>query len=345
MALQNFLKNKKLPGNILELVVLKEIDKYSYVVGDSSGLTLLSVSSNPSHAKEIKIGATLKLLKPIVIDNKTLETNKNFKPLKSKKDIILTPSVEDLAKFETMTNDIKVDSKLKTFKSVKENHSQTNISSLTVMITNVSRIIETKTGSYQISGMMDVEGQKASINLYEKNIDKLEVGSIYTLTKIKKTIIRKDGKHEMRLATTKFTTISEAIEDNKLQFGNISLGESQMEGKILGFSEINIYNSCDKHWSKLDDEDICPKCEGPAMKIKVDFHTELYIQDSTSDEMKSFLIFKRQIIKMINETDEKDLIEKRLADLEGLDCTIEYDEPENEETSIIPKRLKLDETG
>ena len=36
-----------------------------------------------------------------------------------------------------------------------------------------------------------------------------------------------------------------------------------------------------------------------------------------------------------------DSLEQKLAALEGFECLIEYDEPDNETSQIIPKRLQL----
>ena len=246
-----------------------------------------------------------------------------------------------MTKVESKVEEIKVEMKLKTFQSIRANQSQTNLPSLAAMVTNLSRVIETKSGRYQIAGLVDIEGQKLSINLYDSNIGKIGFGNIYTFSKLKKSMIRKEDGHELRLATTKFTKLIEAAEDDKTQFENVSLGQSQMDGIVIGFSEINSYNSCDKHWNKLDDDNICPKCEGPASKIKVDFHAELYIQDINNEDMKSFLIFKRQL-KMITSIENEEALAHDLTQLEGVQCRIEYDEPENEESPIIPKRMRLE---
>ena len=90
MVLLNFLETSDLPGNILELSVIKKIDIYRFIVGDNSALAELNLSANPLHAKDIKVGTTIKLLKPTKLDGKTLQTNKNFKPLKSQNNIEIT---------------------------------------------------------------------------------------------------------------------------------------------------------------------------------------------------------------------------------------------------------------
>ena len=56
MALKHFLDTGNLPGNILELSVVKKIDTYRFLVDDHSGLAELNLTENPFHAKVINIG-------------------------------------------------------------------------------------------------------------------------------------------------------------------------------------------------------------------------------------------------------------------------------------------------
>ena len=86
MALRDILKSEK-PSNILEVLIIKRINALNFIVGDSSSIALLNLKENPQHEKYLKIGKTMNLLKPIVIDRETLQTNKNFKPFTSKNTI------------------------------------------------------------------------------------------------------------------------------------------------------------------------------------------------------------------------------------------------------------------
>ena len=349
MALKHFLDTGELPGNILELAVIKKINLYSFVVGDHSCLAELNLADNPIHAKIIDTGTTIKLIKPFSEDGKIIQAHKNFKPLKSKTNIIISPSAEELAQFESIEednskiNNIKVQNNLTTFNFVKEFDTQVNLPTLTVMVIKITRILQSKFGKYQIADLMDIEGNKASINLYDGSYGKMEFEKIYTMTKVKKILPRKEDSVELRLVTSKFTKIVEANENDALQFANLSIGNSQIDGTIIGFSDINHYKSCVDHWKKLDDDDYCPLCKGPSPNIKDDFHTDLYIQDSNSDDLKSFLIFRRTMKRMIADEDDEDTIESKLNNLEGSGCKVDYDEDENglENASIIPKRLKL----
>ena len=340
MALLEFLENKLLEKNTLEILVIKMISPENFIVGDSSSLALLDISENPNHGKDIKIGTTIKLLKPILVDKKSLKTNKNFRPLKSKKMIDLTPSDSDLEKFLPLPHDQKAPCKLTTFKSIKASKNQTIISSITAIVGHTSRVIETARGNYQIAGLVDIDNDKMSINIYDSNLNKMEPANIYTLTKVKISTINEDGKFEKRLFTTKLTTISEASADNKAKFENVTLGQHKVTGTIIGFSELKSYNSCGIHWNKLSEDNLCVNCESKASDIKVDHTAELYLQESDSDEIQSFRLFKRQLEMLIPILDDDD-DEQKLEELEGKECTVDYDEPTDIDSSIIPRRLKL----
>ena len=121
MPLQEFLNNQPIQGNMLEVLVIKTIGSHRFIVGDNSRLALLSVTENPQHAKDIKVGSTIKLLKPIMLDNETLQTNKSFRPIKSRTAIELTPSEEEISRFDTKTEERKVSTNLATFKIIQDN--------------------------------------------------------------------------------------------------------------------------------------------------------------------------------------------------------------------------------
>ena len=340
MSLKQFLNGGKLQGHILEIQIIRRHETGYYIVGDSSSLALLSISESPQYEKDLAIDRTVKLIKPELIDNQTIQCNKTFKPMPSKKPLNITVSENDISKLKINT-EIKAEKneKLLSFEAILTDKSQ-GIPSLTVLVTSISRTIETSRGNYQIAGIMDIESKKLNINLYDSNIGKIESGKIYRLTKLKKLTIKKNEETETRLSTTKFTHISGASQKEQAQFESVKFADNQLQGTIIGHSEINSYNSCQKHWNKLDDEEICPKCERVPAKTNLDFIVDIYVQDPATEDIKSFRIFKRHIT-LISSEDGEEGITAKLDEMEGKECTIDFDDPTNEEDQIIPKRVRV----
>ena len=100
MSLKQFLEKQTLPGNTLAVLIVRKLQPYVYIVGDSSSLGLLQLTENPHHDKAICIGMTVKLIKPILIDDQTIQTNKNFKPIRNKEEIKIKPKEDSLKKFK-----------------------------------------------------------------------------------------------------------------------------------------------------------------------------------------------------------------------------------------------------
>ena len=120
-------------------------------------------------------------------------------------------------------------------------------------------------------------------------------------------------------------------------FGNVKIADNQITGIIIGHSEINCYKSCEKHWNKLDTEENCPQCHGTPAKIKIDFNAELYVQDPTTEDIKPFLIFRRQM-KMITSEDDESEINAKMNIADGKECTIDFDDQAKDD-KILPKRV------
>ena len=158
---------------------------------------------------------------------------------------------------------------------------------------------------------------------------------------MKKFNIKKDGEYQPRLSTTKFSAFSEPDQNEKIAFEKIQIADHSLNGTILGFTNINVYYSCQKHWNKIDDEGLCPACNESPTETNFDFKAELILQiGDEDDEMKSFLLFKRTA-KMIKDESTEDDIENKLAEFAGCRCKVEYDEPDDEEKLVIIKRFTI----
>ena len=173
-------------------------------MGDSSCLAILDITENEHHEKDMIIGSTVKLLKPETKDKQTIMTNKKFKPLQSKQKLKLKPIKDDMTRLsllhEQKEQKEKKEKKIEntTFAFIRANKSQSLIPKLTVMVTSVSRLIKTKMGDYQIAGVMDAEGEKLSMNIYDSSVGSLEFGNTYTITKVRTSMIKNDKGPELR---------------------------------------------------------------------------------------------------------------------------------------------------
>ena len=338
--LREFLDNGVLKGNFLLLNVVKKIASGKYIVGDSSGLGLMLLDNE---GKEIKMDSTIRLVKPLKVNETTLKCNPKFSPIKTSEKVKISPTKKELKdienQFEFSQEDSDDGKEYINFESIKKMPPSSLIQNVTFLVTNVSRIIQTKSGQYQICGMKDIDSNKISINLYEKYINKLEVGNVFTTTKLKKFLIQKDGKYETRLQTTKFTTFHEATTKEKSSFKHVKVADNSLEGMILGFTNILCYYSCTKHWNKVNEDNMCQACGGIALNTQFDFKAELLVEGSDNkDDVKTFMMFKRAA-KMITTEENEETVASKLAEYVGQQCIVEHDATGEDDHIVILKNL------
>jgi hypothetical protein len=84
MSVATFLDTNHLEANTLVIQVIRKLQPCSFIIGDSSRLALLDIKDNPHHEKDLKVGSSVKLLKPLAKDNQTIQTNRKFKPMQTK---------------------------------------------------------------------------------------------------------------------------------------------------------------------------------------------------------------------------------------------------------------------
>ena len=338
-TLQKFLESGTDSGNFISLAMVKKITSEKYIVGDASCLGLLEIKKN---GKEMKIGTGIKLVKPIRINEYTLQCNPHFSPVKTLEFDNIAPKNKEIqvieGKVEISTDDEAKDNNLN-FEKIRKMPPKTTIQNVSFLVINASRIIQTKSGQYQICGIKDIDSNKISINLYDKFISKLEVGSIITAKKISNFLLKKEGEYIARLQTTKFSILSEASPKTKLAFKNVKLADNSVSGIILGFTNISCYFSCAKHWNKIDEDEMCPVCGGKPQETKFDFKAEVLVEnEEEKDNVKAFLLFKRAAAMVTTESNE-DEVEATLAKYEGKKCTVEHDDTDEDDKIVIAKRL------
>ena len=171
-----------------------------------------------------------------------------------------------------------------------------------------------------------MDGKTTSINLYSKYIDTLEPFYIYTLSNLRKGEVNKNDVSQMRLHTTNFTQVKPSTAEDDLKFQHIANGDRSEEGEILGFGEMMFYLSCRTHHSKLNDEQMCPKCQSHLRDDQTveDFKTEIYIELKSNDEEDSpevieVVLFRRTVQHLMEKDDIEPLIGARIK----IDCNVD----------------------
>ena len=179
------LNSKQNSGTII-VKIIKKINNQFYIIADQTSYALLDLTAYPNYSSLLSPETSYKLIK--VTKDKDTITPSNFQPIKSKQNIKPshkgTDKISKLEKQVPNINTTKPKNKI-SLKDIEENtRDNTLVSNLTVMIMTVSRIIETKNGNYKIASIADEDSNKATLNLYDKHADQIELGKIYHLEKI-----------------------------------------------------------------------------------------------------------------------------------------------------------------
>ena len=321
----------------LEIKVLKKVSPDHYVVGDKTDKILL-VSD-----QSLKEDSCYKLIKPSYEDKK-LKRNQKFAAVKLQKDIKTEMlKAEEAKSFEAelntdtrkvppkITNDFDVVEALGVGGVVEE---------IKLMIVSKSSVIAGRFGNYRIVTCKDIKNQKNSISLYRNFQDLVEVGGIYYFINIKVNNFKKDEDKFFRLGTTAWSKVVKASASDKKEFeeAGVFLGDAAASGLIAGITELNIYESCEKCWCKLNEEGFCRKCDKKVDDKKEDFNVVMYLEvenqhnkdtdkfeedDDSEEEILSIFCFKSTL--NLKNLENMEISEEKLNNLLiGVKCDIEY---------------------
>ena len=338
-TIQQIQKEKKeIIESMLDVKVFKKICDNAYIVYDATAHALLETS------QELKEGMVYKLLKPKFI-NKIFEANPKLKILKSnvKLDTRTFTKLEMKhyeGSAEVLNQNLNTGNKgdMNNFTKCEALNENNKIEMLTVLIVSKSRYIEGQYGKYNIVTAKDCESNKNSINIYHDKSRMVEAEKMLTFTTLKKTTYKQvDGDYH-RLATMWSTRIFEAKEKDKLEFKDVLLGDEKITGKVLGYDDLSIYESCKKCLSKVVDG-ICRKCQRNVEEKKTnDFYVTLFVQDiKDENNIMSLFAFKKDLNIVSEETEE---FEKILDEVTDKTYVIEFNKPEGDEKIKLVKIQK-----
>lgn len=331
-------ENQEIIESTLDIKVYKKINENFYIVVDENAHALLESS------QELLENIVYKLLKPKFV-NSILYANPKLKILKTKLKLEGKSLTKNEVKQyeETVTSfapkqDIKQKKNLNNFSKCEALNENDKIDMLTVLIISKSRDIEGKFGNYNIVTAKDCEGKKNSLNIYHDKAKIVQPQKLLTFTTLKKTPYKPDDVEFHRLATIWNTRIFEAKETEKIEFKDILMGDEKCTVVVLGFDDMNVYESCQQCYSKLLEE-FCKKCQKHVEGKKTnDFYVTLYAQDVQNEaKIIDLFAFKKDLQIMNGETEDFD---KKLEEISGQTFTIEYNKPEGNEKCKLVKLYK-----
>ena len=337
MTIQKLISGENV--NFLQVNVLKELNSTQYIVGDATGMAIMTIEE--ASAKFVEVGKGLKMVKPSKVDENNIAAHPKFNPQKTKA-TDLEMDFDEIDRLSTQGTNISSIRKGINFSEIETDFGQNAmINQVLAYVTSASRTIEGKYGAYQICNLVDYDGNTLAINLYKSNINKLEIHKAYKLEKIKKTAIKSDNG-KLRLATTNFTKILDATTGEADLFADVKIADKKLQGTCLMFNNLNIYKSCKKHMTRLDDG-ICGECGQTEMENqKADFRCSLVIFDPNAedDNMTEITIFKRHLNVNIDvDCNEEKLIQILENSIVDKECEIHYNE--NGDDNNVAVKLTL----
>ena len=291
---QALLENIKLKW--LYVNIIEKISENHYIVADKSALAIMEVASFETAGKEIIVGEGLKLIKPRKVDEDCFVQEEAL--IKAKPMVIGKVNQTKLEEMRQKAIDIpKPDGQLgyATFTTIIDNFKENDIVNIVLgLVISISRLIKAKYGEYRIVTIKDVAGTSMSMNLYEPHLEKLEENQVFTLTNLKKSIIKYDGN--IRLTTTKFTSINQGNSDEQKLFNDYKIEKPVIYGCCIMFTDLFCYKSCPKHSTKLNVDAFCHRCNKKILlNPKDDFHCIVHIETQDMDDLTPILIFKNHL--------------------------------------------------
>ena len=323
------LKNGRVQkGSMLDVKVVKKVAEEYYIVADETEHTLL-VST-----QDLKEGSSYKLIKPSYADSE-LRKNPKFAVVKVERDIKTKQLKKDEEKL--LVGRIKQTEKNEGAKIVNDFGLVEGLGiggiaeEITLMVTNISGIIQGKFGNYRIANCKDIKNKTNSLNLYRNMMDMVNVEDVLVFTKLKVNNFRKEDQDYHRLGTTAGSRITKAgvKEKQKFEAAGVMLGDNIVKGSIIGISEVKFYESCNKCWCKIDDEGICRKCNMKPDSKREDYNLIMYIQNDKDDDDILDLFGFRSTLELEGNVN-RDINEDKLnIKMVGKKCVAEYNIDKN----------------
>ena len=162
----------------------------------------------------------------------------------------------------------------------------------------------------------DVDNTRNKIAIYTSHLEKIVPGSIYKISVVQKTNYKKEDEDYFRLSTVRKSVIQE-FEDKEDKFKNVTVGEFQVHGSILGHGDIMLYDACESSWMKVKETKRCDAHseKKEECKKRTQFVTEIYVAiEEAEGEVETFSAFSRHFNFNEQHLDEME-IQKKLEEI------------------------------
>ena len=307
--------------SMIDPKVIEKVSEDHYIVSDGKDHIVL-VSE-----QKLQKNSSYKLIKPSYTETE-LRKNPKFAVVKIEKEIktkvLKNEERDNLLRHisrEIVKNEIKND-----FEFVDALGVGGIASEIKLLVVTRSSVIPGKFGNYRIVTCKDIKNQKNNINLYKDLGNNVQVGEIYQFTQLKVNNYKRDEDNFNRIGTTGASRIIQASEEDKILFKNakVTLGDNNATGIIIGISELNIYNSCIECWCKVEENNLCGKCDKKVENTMKNFNLAMYVQlDDNEDEIVNLFGFKSTLA--LEGIENMEITEENLNKVMiGRKCEVDY---------------------
>ena len=325
-------------GNVkwIQVNIIEQLSETQYIVGDATGLAIMDTSSLANPGKQIQVGLGLKLIKPSKVEEDVIAGDNRFTPMKTKPLALSKPDKKRIAKLQNRpkTKPVAQQVDYVDFETIINDYEEHRIVAKTIVyVVTVSRLIDGKYGEYRICNIRDKSSIPLTLSLYSPHVGKLQDNQVYSLTKLKKTILKNDGL--IRLSTTKFTKIEKGTPVEEAMFEGIQVADHVIDGCCIMFTNLSLYQACPKHLTKLDEERECLGCKAKVDQNDAiqDFHCLLQVEDK--EDLTSVLMFRRHLNIKVDITEDN--IEDHISQMFiGQNVRVHYNQPSGD-TNIAVK--------
>ena len=201
------------PVNVLDVTVVKVLEKGKAIVGESKNSAALLITPNDDHSKKLlKESAGLKIIKPQLLKKEPMEIkgHDKFQLIQSKGlDIKLEPKLQKSLLEAAKTCKSETVNSSSTFTEIDGMELPQSIinKDIPLMVTRISKPQANTHGKYQMADVRDKDGHKNTLMVYGGAVGKMSDFEVYNINKLKRTTYPHEETSHFKLQTTAYSKV------------------------------------------------------------------------------------------------------------------------------------------